>query len=194
MIDGFSKMFRELQYRFDVPSGLGISAQLADMARAHQVWNQNFAGIGMLASAAKEASRQHKILTTGADLASSIKNSIRVPQTVFDAIQSINQQHSMLLGAWKNTSILLSAGNEINLWRKAIASLSSEVATLSTAEERWDFIDELKSVSENAVNLTEKIIEKQVVTPNDLAELKNIVQRVESKVDAHDKEFISIFY
>ncbi|MFZ7115329.1 MAG: hypothetical protein ACO1G9_08145 [Bacteroidota bacterium] len=193
-MDNLSKFLRDINNSLNFSRGLGISSQLVEMARTHQVWKQNFSGFDMLAAAAREATRQHKTFTTAADIAMSLQHSIKLPQTAFDAFQSINHQHAVLFNGWRSISDVLSAGNSSHAWRNAINSLSSQVATLSAAKQSWDLIDDFKSISEEATNFKEKIVEQQYITQDDLRELKNIVERIETKTGKHDKNYITILY
>lgn len=183
-----------------------VISQLSEMMKAQEQITKSLSGVSMITELAKSMQQHRKMFESSAqsvfeamtkDL--NLQEKFVIPQTTLDAISSINRQHEQIIGAIRRAitealkiqSLVLAQINNLSF---ALSSISGQIAAIAAKQRNWDLIDDFEEITEEAVSLNERILDKNGVTKEELNELKSFFQRIEIKVDKIDADANSLFW
>lgn len=100
-----------------------------------------------------------------------------------------------LFGKWDSvTSFIpnnLAFGQVKNL-QDALGTVSLQLTDFGLNKKKWDLLQDFEEIKDQAISISDRVLEQQALTQLDIEQIKQFVQRIEIKLDEKDKDFFSI--
>jgi hypothetical protein len=180
-------------------SGIGMLTELAKSIQHQERYSKNWGNTGALADLAKSMQQQTASIPTLSSI-NVLTKSIRfaIPQPTLNAIITINRHHNQLFGNLRSITEAFTKNqttySQINNLQFAISGISGQLASIASAQKKWNLIDDFEEITEEAVSLNERIFDENGVTSQGLNDLKEFFQRIEIKVDKIDADANALFW
>ena len=168
---------------------IGLSSQRNDIAKIASASN-NLTGLRGIYDIGKNIREKLSPFSASQDFIRSFQlNKNFAPSSVVDAITSITRQHIGFYTKWNSVVPAAFMGySQMNSLQSTLKALSLQAATLSLKNHNWDLLQDFEEISEEAVSISERVIDQQVLTKKDINDIKAFMERIEIKVDKFEKK------
>lgn len=129
-------------------------------------------------NAVKESNRNLEIFSSGSHSFFS--------ESTLDSIASFaSKQHSLLqsLNGVDWSKYHSSISQQLPNFNFALIGISSEIAKIAVQNEKWDLLDDFDKISDKAIEINQNAIENEGITKENFKELKQLVDKIELKID-----------
>ncbi|WP_146697688.1 hypothetical protein [Geofilum rhodophaeum] len=196
---GFDDLLNNIRLIQNATKQMGLSTQLTEMFKAQQLWKKNLTDMCMYSEILKGLNQQNRINQTrftGIDaMARSLNASLAkfaIPSSTLNAISLINKQNDLVFENFRNA---LSAYryhplfSQLSSLELALNGISGQLAAIAAVNKKWNLIEEFEGFSAEASAIGINISNNQHVTKEDLQNLYNLVEKIDTKYDDKDKTF-----
>ena len=167
---------------------LDISNSITQMLEAQKEWTNQLSAFSMHESLLKSIGQHHLLYANNFSGLDSIAKTIamqpkfNIPTTVFDAINSISRQHEQLFGnlrsitdSWKLHN---SAFAQMNNLQFALTGISGQMAAIAALHKQWGLLDDFKSISEQAIEITNNITADIALIEKESIRFEKLIEKI----------------
>ena len=177
-----------------------LTAQLSWAVKPFEIWKQNLSGLNMLSEIAKNSEHQAiidrynstKLGTLGKAIV--LQSKFNIPQSAFNAINSISQQHDLLFGNIAEFLKLNQNFSQLRSLQSALSGISGQLVAKTSLNKQWSLLDDFDNISHEAVAINERILNDEGITSENLAEIKSFLTKIEIRINKIDADASSIFW
>lgn len=203
-MEEFEEVFKPNELHQRLQKSLGINSQLSEMLKDKDGTTKSILGISM-ASALSKKIQQHQRrfeyfnlaeIKTLANRLGSLSELV-LPQSTIGILESLNRHQedlqvgtSTLANVLRRQSIDLA---QINNLSSALSSISVQFAEIALKQRNLDFINDFEELTEEIGSINERSFDPNGVTKEGLNEIKELLQRVEIKIDKIDSDANALF-
>lgn len=121
----------------------------------------------------------------------------QIPKSTLDAIAGIGLQQQKLFSNYQSVIDAVHKSSvlpKINGLQWALKGLSGEMASMAARTKQWNLLDDFNEISEEAATISDRVLEQEYVSKEDISEIKAFISRIEIKIDKKDKDVFSVLF
>ena len=112
-----------------------------------------------------------------------------------DHLKAFEVTHTNLFSSWDKLYELHKPdifSRQIKSMESLLSNVAFQAANVAVRKENLDLLDDFEEITNEVTIINDRIIEQQTVTKKELAEIRNLIQSIEVKIDEKDKDFFSV--
>lgn len=194
----FYSILESLQWIRDLKKPMDFKSQIPGLLGSQESIPKSLSGISIITELAKSMQYYKSFETPGLTAVKemgfpkALFSQMAIPQTTFDAINSINKQHEMLFGRISAMTKALNtqspAITQIRSLNFALSSISGQLAAIAARHKDWTIFNDFEEVTEQAIDFSESLIDE--ITEDQQKQFQVLLALISAFVIKHKQKAI----
>jgi hypothetical protein len=174
----------------DLKSRMSVFSPFSELSSKMDQWRSftpKFTGLAPFESMLKQFSVQQKLISQF----HSVENPLK---SVMERLRVIQQPQLELFEKLNTLQRMFPSNNQfyqINNLQAALGGISAHITRNAILNKKWDLFEDFEEITEEASQINSRIIEQELITREDIGELRNLVKSLDIKIEARDKNLVT---